>query len=400
MVLGLGTLNVGSLTGRSMEIAEMLKRKRIDICCLQETRWKSNGVCHIYRNTEKENYKLFWNSQKTTKNAVGIFVREPLAEKVLDIKRINSRLISDLNGHVGEKTDGFDNVHDGFDYGERNKDGNRILEFAESHGFCLLNTYFKKRLERLTIYKSGPSATQIDFFAVKQEHRKLFKNVKVIPGESCNGPFMVLGLGTLNVGSLTGRSMEIAEMLKRKRIDICCLQETRWKSNGVCHIYRNTEKENYKLFWNSQKTTKNAVGIFVREPLAEKVLDIKRINSRLISDLNGHVGEKTDGFDNVHDGFDYGERNKDGNRILEFAESHGFCLLNTYFKKRLERLTIYKSGPSATQIDFFAVKQEHRKLFKNVKVIPGESCEYVAGRCRFFNLICSLQKSVAISRFK
>ncbi|ESO00452.1 hypothetical protein HELRODRAFT_175885 [Helobdella robusta] len=51
-----------------------------------------------------------------------------------------------------------------------------------------------------------------------------------------NGPSMVLRLGTPNAGSLTGRSMEIAEMLERKRIDICCLQETRWKSNGVCHV--------------------------------------------------------------------------------------------------------------------------------------------------------------------
>ncbi|ESN94292.1 hypothetical protein HELRODRAFT_164107 [Helobdella robusta] len=48
-----------------------------------------------------------------------------------------------------------------------------------------------------------------------------------------NGPSMVLRLGTLNVGSLTSRSMEIAEMLERRRIDIYCLQETRWKSNGM-----------------------------------------------------------------------------------------------------------------------------------------------------------------------
>ncbi|ESN97391.1 hypothetical protein HELRODRAFT_178182 [Helobdella robusta] len=92
-----------------------------------------------------------------------------------------------------------------------------------------------------------------------------------------NGSSMVLRLGTLNVGSLTGRSMEIAEMLERRRIDICCLQETRWKTNGVCHV--NSDKEKYKLFWNDQKTAKNGVGIFVKEPLAQEVLDIKRINS-------------------------------------------------------------------------------------------------------------------------
>ncbi|ESO00258.1 hypothetical protein HELRODRAFT_176116 [Helobdella robusta] len=33
-----------------------------------------------------------------------------------------------------------------------------------------------------------------------------------------NGPSMVLRFGTLNVGSLTGRSMKIAEMLERRRI--------------------------------------------------------------------------------------------------------------------------------------------------------------------------------------
>ncbi|ESN91757.1 hypothetical protein HELRODRAFT_165827 [Helobdella robusta] len=57
-----------------------------------------------------------------------------------------------------------------------------------------------------------------------------------------NGPSMVLKLGTLNVGSLTGRSIEIAEMLERRRIDICCLQETRWKSNGVCHVNSDKKK--------------------------------------------------------------------------------------------------------------------------------------------------------------
>ncbi|ESN90783.1 hypothetical protein HELRODRAFT_90788, partial [Helobdella robusta] len=118
---------------------------------------------------DKEKYKLFWNGQKTAKNGVGIFVREPLALKVLDIKRINSRFMwiklclekqtmiilsayepqtgesekiktdfwaafsdtistiskfetiligGNLNGYVGKKTDGFDNVHGGFGYRE------------------------------------------------------------------------------------------------------------------------------------------------------------------------------------------------------------------------------------------------------------------------------------------
>ncbi|ESN92829.1 hypothetical protein HELRODRAFT_164960 [Helobdella robusta] len=93
-----------------------------------------------------------------------------------------------------------------------------------------------------------------------------------------NGPSVVLRLETLNVGSLTGRSMEIAEMLERRKIDICCLQETRWKSNSVCHI--SSDKEKYRLFWNGQKTAKNGVGIFVREPIAQEAISMATLERK------------------------------------------------------------------------------------------------------------------------
>ncbi|ESN92945.1 hypothetical protein HELRODRAFT_165086 [Helobdella robusta] len=71
-------------------------------------------------------------------------------------------ICGDLNGHVGDKTNGFHGVHGSFGYGSQNKDDIRILEFTESHEFFLLNTYFKKRAEHLITYKSGMSCTQID----------------------------------------------------------------------------------------------------------------------------------------------------------------------------------------------------------------------------------------------
>ena len=36
-----GTWNMGTLTGRSGEIAEVLER-RVKVCCVQETRWKGD----------------------------------------------------------------------------------------------------------------------------------------------------------------------------------------------------------------------------------------------------------------------------------------------------------------------------------------------------------------------
>ncbi|ESO04066.1 hypothetical protein HELRODRAFT_173140 [Helobdella robusta] len=57
------------------------------LCRKQETRWKSNGV------SLTGSYKLFWNGQKTVQNGVGIFIRESLAQNVLEVVRISSRLM-------------------------------------------------------------------------------------------------------------------------------------------------------------------------------------------------------------------------------------------------------------------------------------------------------------------
>ncbi|ESO10208.1 hypothetical protein HELRODRAFT_190408 [Helobdella robusta] len=146
---------------------------------------------------------------------------------------------------------------------------------------------------------------------------------------------------------------------------ICCKQKYKMALSGLERISEEIHMQ------RKVDLSERTPGVGAESDAASDLSDLQSINFG--GNLNGHVGEKTDGFDNVHGGFGYGKRNEDGNRILEFAESHWFCLLNTYFRKRLEHLITYKSGPSAMQIDFFAVKQQHRRLFKYVKVIPGES---------------------------
>ena len=34
------TVNLGTMTGKSREVANMLKRRRVSIACVQETKWK------------------------------------------------------------------------------------------------------------------------------------------------------------------------------------------------------------------------------------------------------------------------------------------------------------------------------------------------------------------------
>ena len=46
----------------------------------------------------------------------------------------------DLNGHVKTSHYGFDSVHGGFSFGERNELGNSILYFALSCDLIIANT--------------------------------------------------------------------------------------------------------------------------------------------------------------------------------------------------------------------------------------------------------------------
>ena len=42
-----------------------------------------------------------------------------------------------------------------------------------------------------------------------------------------------LRVGSANVGSLNGRCEKVIDMVSRRHLDICCLQETRWSADGA-----------------------------------------------------------------------------------------------------------------------------------------------------------------------
>ena len=56
-----------------------------------------------------------------------------------------------------------------------------------------------------------------------------------------------LKVGLFNVGSMREKSCEIAEMDGRRKLDICCLQETCWNGGGAKTI--GYDGCWYKFFW-------------------------------------------------------------------------------------------------------------------------------------------------------
>lgn len=226
-------------------------------------------------------------------------------------------------------------------------------------------------------------------------------------------------MASWNLGTLTGRSQELAETLKRRNINICCIQELRWKGSKSRDLGLG-----YQLVYHGSNNTQNGVGIVLNNQLKDRILNIQRKSDRLIAlklamdsqkimniicayapqtgckeqekyefwedldevvihiplgetkfimgDLNGHVGESSDTYKDIHGGFGYGTWNKDGQRVLEFAARHNMTIINTTFQKKPEHLITYKSGGNSTQIDYILSDSSLKKNFKDCKVIPGE----------------------------
>ena len=43
-------------------------------------------------------------------------------------------------------------------------------------------------------------------------------------------------VGTLNVGTMTGKGRELAEMMVKRKVEILCVQETKWKESKARYI--------------------------------------------------------------------------------------------------------------------------------------------------------------------
>ena len=82
----------------------------------------------------------------------------------------------------------------------------------------------------------------------------------------------IIQIATLNVGTMRGQFADIAEMLSWRNVDICCAQETRWKSDSA---RKNMGKNcHYKIFWKGDESGHGGEGTLIKEKWSESVLSI------------------------------------------------------------------------------------------------------------------------------
>ena len=81
-------MKVGSLAGRSKEVLYKFERKSVDIGCLEEVRYWGQGI-RIYGGEKK----FWWSGSMEGRNGVGNMVKEDLAEEVIEVKRLDDRMM-------------------------------------------------------------------------------------------------------------------------------------------------------------------------------------------------------------------------------------------------------------------------------------------------------------------
>ncbi|KAK3566109.1 hypothetical protein QTP86_025694, partial [Hemibagrus guttatus] len=259
--------------------------------------------------------------------------------------------------------------------------------------------------------------------------------------EKRKGKSVGLRIGTLNVGTMTGKGRELADMMERRKVDILCVQETRWKGSKARSI-----GAGFKLFYYGVDSKRNGVGVVLKEEFVRNVLEVKRVSDRVMSlklefegvmlnvvsgyapqvgceleekerfwseldevmesiptgervvigaDFNGHVGEGNTGDEEVMGKFGVKERNLEGQMVVDFAKRMDMGVVNTYFQKREEHRVTYKSGGRRTQVDYILCRRGNLKEISDCKVVVGESVarQHRMVVCRMTLMVCKKKRS-------
>ncbi|XP_071720749.1 uncharacterized protein [Rutidosis leptorrhynchoides] len=226
-------------------------------------------------------------------------------------------------------------------------------------------------------------------------------------------------VGSWNVGTLTSKSRELVDTLLKSKVDILCVQETRWRGAEAVDI------DDYKLWFSGSRVARNGVGIFIGPRYKDNIVGVGRCSNMIMSvrlviqeetymvicayaphvglgeeekcrfselldevvrscpadhrlliggDLNGHIGTCLDGYAGVHGGFRYRVRNEEGRSILEFAVAHDLVVANSFFRKTEAQLATFHSGGHSTQIDYLLLRKGDLRACRDCKALTTWTC--------------------------
>ena len=149
---------------------------------------------------------------------------------------------------------------------QKNEDGQRILESAESLDMIITNTWFEKRKEHLITYCSRGRQSQIDYIITRREQKKAVINCKVIRGEAVVAQHRLLVMD-MKLKSKKRKQIRIKGKIKTWKLDNVEVQ-LEFKYNVLRRREELRETDNVDQEWNTMKS--------VRTEEASQVCGIKK----------------------------------------------------------------------------------------------------------------------------
>ena len=84
-------------------------------------------------------------------------------------------------------------------------------------------------------------------------------------------------LASWNIGSLTGKSIELVKALHKRRISIVCVQEMKWVGAKVGEV------DGFILWYLGLTKARNGVGILVEKELVDFIVEVSRKSDRIMA---------------------------------------------------------------------------------------------------------------------
>ena len=96
--------------GESGEVVEVLVRRRVDICCVQEMRWKGSDA-RMVKGRQGQKYKFVWLGYQEGVYDIGVLFSEECLDSVVSVTRVSERLMMMVRMGIGKL---FVNVISGY----------------------------------------------------------------------------------------------------------------------------------------------------------------------------------------------------------------------------------------------------------------------------------------------
>ena len=220
------------------------------------------------------------------------------------------------------------------------------------------------------------------------------------------------------MGTLSGKGVEVVEMMERRRLEVLCVQETKWRGDRARMMVGGR-----KLLHAGGDGRSSGVGIVISEEISKEVVRVERWKGRIImawamirkllvcimsvcgpqtgrteaekqefmdalemmigmveletllciaGDFNAHIGETEPGEEENVGKYEWGTRNLEGQALVELMARNGFAFVGSFFQKRESHKISYRSGHHKTELDLVLVRKEQLWKIKDGKAIAGE----------------------------